>query len=74
MKKYNKNAEHLIIQVQTIREVKDISQKELSKIANVAVAGITRMETYKNIPSLDIFCNIANSLGYEVILKKKENK
>lgn len=74
MKKYNKNAEHLIIQIQTIRECKDISQSELAKMSGTKQEVISRMETGKNIPSLDSFCNMVNCLGYEVTLKKKENK
>ena len=72
MKKYNKNTEHLIIQIQTIRECKDISQAELAKMAGTRQEVISRMINGKNVPSLDTFCNMVNCLGYEVTLKKKE--
>lgn len=73
MTKENKNAEHIIIQLKTIRECKDISQAELSKLCNTKQEVISRMENGKHSPSLSTVCKIANNLGYELILRKENN-
>ena len=72
MKEENRNAENIIIRLQTIRECKDISQADLAKITGVRQEVISRMETGKNCPSLKTFCKFANALGYKLILNKEE--
>lgn len=67
-----KNSERIIIQLQTIRECKEMSQADLAKLIGTKQEVISRMENGKNIPSLETVCHIANNLGYKLILKKNE--
>lgn len=74
MKKHNENSERIIIQLQTIRECKEMSQADLAKLTGTRQEVISRMESGKNIPSLETICHIANNLGYKLILKKMNKK
>lgn len=67
----NKNAEHIIIQLKTIRECKDISQKDLANLCNTKQEVISRMENEINSPSLSTICKIAEALGYKLVLEKE---
>lgn len=48
-----------------------LQQKQLAEKTNLSVNTITRIETYKVDPKLSNVCNILNTLGYELVLKKK---
>jgi transcriptional regulator with XRE-family HTH domain len=56
-----------------LRKEKNISQKELAELTGNKQQAISRIERKENTPSLRIFCNILNALGYELqIVEKKE--
>jgi DNA-binding XRE family transcriptional regulator len=63
----------LVDQMVLLRKEKNISQKELAELTGNKQQAISRIERKENTPSLRIFCNILNALGYELqIVEKKE--
>lgn len=61
-----------------IREKEHLTQKELAEKAHVTQSVIARIETgsSKNLPRLDLFNKILNSVGYEtsIVARKKGKK
>lgn len=51
-----------------------ISQKELSKKCGVSQEVISRLESGTHSTTLRLMCKILNSIGYELVIKKKEIK
>lgn len=49
----------------------DISQNKLSKIISVPNTTISRIEAEKVNPTLDMFIRLADALGYDVKLEKR---
>lgn len=71
--KDSENEYELIFDIINLRKEAKITQKELANSAKTKQEVISRMESRKNSPSLATFCKIANSLGYQVSLVKKES-
>ena len=54
-----------------IRKQENITQKELASLTGNKQQVISRIERKENIPSLKIFANILDALGYELRIVKK---
>lgn len=63
----------LIDQVVCIRKAQKLSQSKLAHMTGNNQQAISRMENKEHSPSLKLFCNAVNALGYEVKLIKKGN-
>lgn len=60
----------LIEQLSLIRNEKNISQRELSKIINIKQPSIVRIEKGENSPRLNTLLKILNAYGYTIEFKK----
>lgn len=63
----------LIGEMISIRKQNKISQSKLAEITGNKQQVISRIEKKENNPSLKMFCNILNALGYELHIVKKMN-
>lgn len=63
----------LIAEMISIRKQKKMTQSKLAKITGNKQQVISRIEKKENNPSLKMFCNILNALGYELHIVKKMN-
>ena len=62
----------LIEEMVAIRKELHISQTELAKLSGNKQQVISRIERKENAPSLRMFCNLLNALGYELQIVKKQ--
>lgn len=63
----------LIGEMISIRKQKKMTQSKLAEITGNKQQVISRIEKKENNPSLRMFCNILNALGYELHIVKKTN-
>lgn len=56
-----------------IRKKENISQAELAEMTGNSQQAISRFEKKSHSPSLKLFANIVNALGYELLIIKKPN-
>lgn len=63
----------LIGEMINIRKQKKMTQSKLAEITGNKQQVISRIEKKENNPSLRMFCNILNALGYELHIVKKTN-
>ena len=63
----------LIGEMVSIRKKAKITQARLAEIANTKQQVISRIEKHENNPSLRVFCNLLDSLGYRIKIVKKGN-
>lgn len=61
----------LIGELISLRKQNKITQKELAALSGNSQQVISRIERKEMIPSIKIFSNILNSLGYELRIVKK---
>lgn len=61
----------LIGEMISIRKKGKITQSKLAEITGNKQQVISRIEKRENNPSLKVFCNILNALGYELQIVKK---
>lgn len=61
----------LVDELVEIRKKENISQKQLAEMTGNKQQAISRTEKKEHSPSLKLFCNLANALGYEIKLVKK---
>ncbi len=61
----------LIGEMIRIRKENKITQNKLAEITGNKQQVISRIEKKENNPSLKVFCNILNALGYELQIVKK---
>lgn len=61
----------LIEEVINLRKQQNISQNELAELTGNKQQAISRMEKKEHSPSLKLFCNMVNALGYELQIVKK---
>lgn len=66
------NDQKLIDELIEIRKKENMSQSELADITRNSQQAISRFEKKTHSPSVKLFSNIVNALGYEVHLVKKE--
>lgn len=62
----------LIGEMISLRKKEKITQKELARITGNSQQVISRIETIQNVPTLKVFNNILNALGYELRIEKKK--
>ncbi len=70
--KIQNKIDDLIFEIIKQRKLKKISQLELSKLVNVPQASISRIETFRTIPTLQMLLKIGNALNLDMCFKKKE--
>ena len=63
----------LIGEMIRLRKAEKITQSQLAAIMGSKQQVISRIEKKENSPSLKFFCNILNTLGYELQIVKKQN-
>lgn len=63
----------LIGELIALRKQKKLTQKELAALTGNKQQVISRIERKEMVPSIKIFSNILNALGYELRIVKKEN-
>lgn len=61
----------LVDELVAIRKKENISQKQLAEMTRNKQQAISRTEKKEHSPSLKLFCNLINALGYELKLVKK---
>ena len=61
----------LIQEVTKLRKEKNISQNKLAELTGNKKQAISRMEKNEHSPSLKLFCNMVNALGYDIKLVKQ---
>lgn len=71
-KKSRQNEKELLDAIVKVRKEMKLTQKQLAELSFNTQQEISRLENRQNSPSLRIICRIVNSMGYEIILKKKE--
>ena len=63
----------LIGEMISLRKKEKITQSELARLTGNKQQVISRIEKHENKPSLRIFCNILDALGYDLQIVKKKN-
>ena len=61
----------LIQEVVNLRKEQNISQNKLAELTGNKQQAISRMEKNERSPSLKLFCNMVNALGYDIKLVKQ---
>ena len=65
--------EKLIDELVRIRKEENMSQNQLAALTGNKQQAISRIEKKENCPSLKLFYNMVNALGYELQIVKKTN-
>ena len=65
--------EKLIDELVRIRKAENMSQNQLAALTGNKQQAISRIEKKENCPSLKLFYNLVNALGYELQIVKKTN-
>ena len=63
----------LIGEMVSLRKMEKVTQKELAELPGSRQQVISRIEKKDSNPSLKIFCNMLNALGYELQIIKRSN-
>ncbi|MFI3212568.1 MAG: helix-turn-helix transcriptional regulator [Eubacteriales bacterium] len=71
--KNSRNEYSLLHDITQKRKELQLTQKQLAEISNCTQQEISRLENREHSPALKTICRIVNSMGYELILKKKCN-
>lgn len=61
----------LIHEITSLRKEQNISQNKLAELTGNKQQAISRIEKNEHSPSLKLFCNMANALGYDIKLVKQ---
>jgi DNA-binding XRE family transcriptional regulator len=64
----------LVDKLVEIRKKENISQKQLAELTGNKQQSISRTEKGEHSPSLKLFCNLLNAMGYELKIVKKNCK
>lgn len=67
----SRNEYALLHDVSQIRKQLNLTQKELAAISKSTQQEISRLEKREHSPALKTICRIVNSMGYELVLRKK---
>ena len=62
----------LIGEMISIRKAEKVSQTELAELTGSKQQVISRIEKKENSPSLRMFCNMLQALGYELQIVKRQ--
>ena len=73
-KAWNESREEykLIGEMISLRKAEKITQSQLAAITGSKQQVISRIEKKESSPSMKIFCNMLNALGYELQIVKKQ--
>lgn len=67
----SRNEYELLHNVTKIRKELNLTQKDLAVMSNSTQQEISRLEKREHSPALKTICRIVNSMGYELVLRKK---
>lgn len=67
----SRNEYQLIHEITRIRKELNMTQKDLADISNSTQQEISRLEKREHSPKLRTICKVVNSMGYELVLRKK---
>lgn len=67
----SENEYNILFEIIRIRKEKKITQKDLAKMIDTKQQVISKMEKRENSPKLKTICKIANALGYDLKLVKR---
>lgn len=67
----SRNEYELLHNVTRIRKELKLTQKELAQMSHCSQQEISRFEKREHSPALRTLCRIVNSMGYELVLRKK---
>lgn len=70
----SENYYNLIFEFVGLRKKNEISQGELARISGVDRSAICRYEKHDRVPNLLNFTKVLNAMGYELCIRKKEEK
>ena len=62
----------LIGEMISLRKKERITQSQLAKLTGNKQQAISRLEIRENSPSLRLFCNLINALGYRLKIEKRK--
>ncbi len=67
----SRNEYMLLHNIAEMRKELKLTQKELAVISKSTQQEISRLEKKEHSPALKTICRIVNSMGYELVLRKK---
>lgn len=67
----SRNEYQLLHEITRIRKELNLTQKQLADISNSTQQEISRLEKHEHSPALRTLCRIVNSMGYDLVLKKR---
>lgn len=70
----NGNYYDLIFELINLRTTNNITQSQLEKMSGIDRTTIWRYEKCDRVPNLLNFTKILNAMGYEICIRKKEEK
>lgn len=67
----SRNEYELLHEVTRIRKEQNLTQKQLAELSDCSQQEISRLEKREHSPALRTLCRVVNSMGYELILRKR---
>lgn len=67
----SRNEYELLHEVTRIRKEQNLTQKQLAELSGNTQQEISRLEKREHSPALKTLCKIVNSMGYELVLRKR---
>lgn len=67
----SRNEYELLHEITRIRKEQSITQKQLAELSGSTQQEISRLEKREHSPALRTLCRIVNSMGYELVLRKR---
>ena len=67
----SRNEYELLHEVTRIRKEQNLTQKQLAELSGNTQQEISRLENREHSPALKTLCKIVNSMGYDLVLKKR---
>ena len=64
----------LIGEMTSLRKQKKVTQAKLAALIGTKQQSLSRIEKHESIPTLRVFCNILDNLGYELKIVKKQTR
>lgn len=67
----SRNEYELLHEVTRIRKEQNLTQKQLAELSGNTQQEISRLEKREHSPALKTLCRVVNSMGYDLVLKKR---
>lgn len=67
----SRNEYELLHEITRIRKEQSLTQKQLAELSGSTQQEISRLEKREHSPALKTLCRIVNSMGYELVLRKR---